>query len=159
MAGRWLGAVAGVTVVAAVLAGCGPTPEQKAATDAEAKKVKVALLRAEAEAAREKEEAPIKEAALNALREDAFDPSSAQFRNVTIKRVNLPETNGKYSLSTVAVCGEFNGKNKYGGYIGFTPFGYLFSYEINGESRDAKFYVIITPKIPNAEYDLYTAMC
>lgn len=41
------------------------------------------------------------------------DPSSAQFRNV--EKIDQPE-------GGVAVCGEINGKNAYGGYAGFTRF-------------------------------------
>jgi hypothetical protein len=40
------------------------------------------------------------------------DPSSAQFRNVQL----VP-----YKDSHV-ICGEVNGKNSYGGYVGFRPF-------------------------------------
>jgi hypothetical protein len=40
------------------------------------------------------------------------DPGSAQFRNVAI--VNY--------LGGQVVCGEVNGKNSYGGYVGFVPF-------------------------------------
>ena len=38
------------------------------------------------------------------------DPSSAQFRNVTLNR------------NTRTVCGEVNAKNAYGGYVGFRWF-------------------------------------
>jgi hypothetical protein len=48
-------------------------------------------------------------AALQAVRESLLDPSSAQFRSVR----QMP--NG-------AVCGEVNGKNRMGGYVGFQPF-------------------------------------
>jgi hypothetical protein len=47
--------------------------------------------------------------ALQAVRQNLLDPSSAQFRNVR----QMP--NG-------AVCGEINGKNRMGGYVGFQPF-------------------------------------
>lgn len=40
------------------------------------------------------------------------DPGSAQFRNVRV----VPYQIGK------VVCGEVNGKNAYGGYVGFTAF-------------------------------------
>ena len=40
------------------------------------------------------------------------DPGSAQFRNVRVT---------KYGDKRV-VCGEVNGKNSYGGYVGFVPF-------------------------------------
>lgn len=40
------------------------------------------------------------------------DPSSAQFRRVNIKNYN----------GNRIVCGEVNGKNSYGGYVGFRKF-------------------------------------
>lgn len=40
------------------------------------------------------------------------DPSSAQFRNVRV----VPFGQGS------VICGEVNGKNAYGGYVGFVPF-------------------------------------
>lgn len=40
------------------------------------------------------------------------DPSSAQFRN--LRTVEL--------TSAIAVCGEVNAKNSYGGYVGFVQF-------------------------------------
>lgn len=48
------------------------------------------------------------EAVANSLK----DPGSAQFRNVRLK----PYLDGQ------VVCGEVNGKNSYGGYVGFSPF-------------------------------------
>jgi len=38
------------------------------------------------------------------------DPSSVQFRNVK-------------AFKSGAVCGEYNAKNSFGAYVGFTPFG------------------------------------
>lgn len=52
--------------------------------------------------------AAAKEAAANNLK----DPGSAQFRNVRVVM---------YGNSKI-VCGEINGKNSYGGYVGFVPF-------------------------------------
>jgi hypothetical protein len=50
------------------------------------------------------------------------DPSSVQFQNVT-------------SYSENVVCGEFNAKNRMGGYVGFKPFVYhwkgLVSYDLS----------------------------
>ncbi|WP_298698177.1 hypothetical protein [uncultured Brevundimonas sp.] len=43
------------------------------------------------------------------------DPTSAQFRNVRV----VDQVNGSR-----AFCGEVNGKNAYGGYVGFEPFVY-----------------------------------
>lgn len=47
---------------------------------------------------------------------DLFDPSSAQFRDVSEVADNL-------------VCGEVNGKNRMGAYVGFTKFA---AYKANG---------------------------
>lgn len=49
---------------------------------------------------------------------DFFDPSSAQFRDVRAVQVTLSD-------GTVEnrVCGEVNGKNRLGGYVGFEMFG------------------------------------
>jgi hypothetical protein len=47
-----------------------------------------------------------------ALANSMKDPSSTQFRNVRLV---------KYLEGNV-ICGEVNGKNSYGGYVGFTPF-------------------------------------
>ncbi|WKD29560.1 hypothetical protein NDQ72_06345 [Halomonas sp. KG2] len=45
------------------------------------------------------------------------DPSSAEFRNINeIKKTSVLE------LEVVTVCGEVNGKNAYGGYVGFQRF-------------------------------------
>jgi hypothetical protein len=53
--------------------------------------------------------------ALETVASQLIDPSSAQFRNV--RMVTTGE--GKATL-----CGEVNGRNRYGGYVGFTPFSY-----------------------------------
>jgi hypothetical protein len=52
------------------------------------------------------------ETGLSHVRNQLKDPGSAQFRNVRV----VPYKNGR------VVCGEVNGKNSYGGYVGFTPF-------------------------------------
>jgi len=49
---------------------------------------------------------------------DFFDPSSAQFRNIRAADVTL--ASGKVARR---VCGEVNGKNRVGGYVGFSLFG------------------------------------
>lgn len=41
-----------------------------------------------------------------------IDPSSAQFRNIQ-------------TVKDTFVCGEVNGKNRFGGYVGFQPFLYV----------------------------------
>lgn len=47
-----------------------------------------------------------------AVARDMKDPGSVQFRNVRVYRHD----------EQVHVCGEFNAKNGYGGYVGFQPF-------------------------------------
>ena len=49
-----------------------------------------------------------------AIKEGLKDPESAQFKNIAVK------TN---SLGEVAVCGEVNARNSFGGYVGFQSFG------------------------------------
>jgi len=49
---------------------------------------------------------------------DFFDPASAQFRNV--RAVDLTLQDGTQDRR---VCGEVNGKNQMGGYVGFKLFG------------------------------------
>lgn len=51
-----------------------------------------------------------KETVANELR----DPESAQFRNIITKKTN--------EFGGVTVCGEVNGKNAYGGYVGYQRF-------------------------------------
>lgn len=45
------------------------------------------------------------------------DPSSAQFRNIS-----QTEKKSLLEFGVVTVCGEVNGKNAYGGYVGFQRF-------------------------------------
>jgi hypothetical protein len=54
------------------------------------------------------------EAAELAVKQGLRDPGSTQFKNVAVK------TN---SLGEIAVCGEFNARNSFGGYVGFQSFG------------------------------------
>ena len=51
----------------------------------------------------------VKALAMEAVRDSLRDPASAQFRNVRLV---------KFSGGQV-VCGEVNGKNAYGGYVGY----------------------------------------
>lgn len=64
----------------------------------------------------------VKKTVANSLR----DPESAQFRNVRVVELKKRAVfiDGKASQSTegFVVCGEVNGKNGYGGYVGFRPF-------------------------------------
>ena len=54
----------------------------------------------------------------SAATKDFFDPASAQFRDV--RAVDLMLTDGTQERR---VCGEVNGKNRMGGYVGFQMFG------------------------------------
>lgn len=47
-----------------------------------------------------------------------FDPEAARFRNVRIADVTL-----KNGSQERRVCGEVNGKNRMGGYVGYEHFG------------------------------------
>lgn len=51
------------------------------------------------------------EAAKQTVARDLFDPSAVQFRNVVV----YPS----------AICGQFNGKNRLGAYVGFKDFIYV----------------------------------
>lgn len=52
--------------------------------------------------------------ALDAVRERTREPESVKFRNITVKRNN--------HANVVYVCGEYNAKNAYGGYVGYEFF-------------------------------------
>lgn len=54
------------------------------------------------------------------------DPGSAQFRNVAVV-VN--------SLGEAAVCGEYNARNSFGGYVGFKTFGVVGEYMTTDEAE------------------------
>jgi hypothetical protein len=54
------------------------------------------------------------EAAESAVKEGLKDPGSAQFKNLVVKTNSLGQT---------SVCGEYNARNSFGGYVGFQPFG------------------------------------
>ena len=49
---------------------------------------------------------------------DFFDPGSAQFRAIRAVDVTLQDDS-----KARRVCGEVNGKNRMGGYVGFNMFG------------------------------------
>ncbi len=49
---------------------------------------------------------------------DHFDPAAAQFRNLRAADVTLAD-----GTTVRRVCGEVNGKNRLGGYVGFEMFG------------------------------------
>lgn len=51
----------------------------------------------------------------DALSQALKDPSSAQFRSMRF----VPDKNQAGSVASGFVCGELNGKNSFGGYVGF----------------------------------------
>ena len=63
---------------------------------------------------------------------DFFDPGSAQFRNV--RAADITTTDG---ISERRVCGEVNGKNRMGGYVGFKMFGGKI---VNGQFKAVDFF-------------------
>lgn len=63
---------------------------------------------------------------------DFFDPGSAQFRNV--RAADITTTEG---ISERRVCGEVNGKNQMGGYVGFKMFGGKI---VNGQFKAVDFF-------------------
>jgi hypothetical protein len=113
---------------AVMLAGCGPSPEEKAAAEAAAKK-----------AAAEKADAAIIEPIKQEVADTLRDPSSAQFRRLFVRRLDIKAdaAKGRTQWSFTVVCGEVNGKNGYGGYDGFKPFYRPVHERINGKDWDA----------------------
>ncbi|TCP43948.1 hypothetical protein [Rhodovulum marinum] len=63
---------------------------------------------------------------------DFLDPNSAQFRNLRVVDVTL--ANGQHERR---VCGEVNGKNAMGGYVGFSMFGGVV---VDGDFRQRDFF-------------------
>lgn len=51
-----------------------------------------------------------------------IDPSSAQFRNVTIVKHEEGSPHYVKEIGGTMICGEINGKNRHGAYVGFIPF-------------------------------------
>ncbi|MBU3261737.1 hypothetical protein KPG71_17050 [Roseovarius sp. PS-C2] len=64
--------------------------------------------------------------------QDFLDPFSAQFRN--IRAVDVSLANGQQERR---VCGEVNGKNRMGGYVGFSMFGGVI---VNGDFQQRDFF-------------------
>jgi hypothetical protein len=64
---------------------------------------------------------------LDVIRSQARDPSSAQFRNV-------------WAMEDMAVCGEVNARNGFGGYSGFVPFFGIGTAVYTAESGGEKFF-------------------
>jgi hypothetical protein len=52
-----------------------------------------------------------------AIVHDLKDPSSAQFRDETVRSQTLTDGSTGY-----IICGEMNAKNSYGAYVGFVPY-------------------------------------
>lgn len=69
--------------------------------------------------------------------QDFFDPFTAQFRNIRAADVSLVD--GKRERR---VCGEVNGKNRLGGYVGFTHFGGVI---VNGDFQQKDFFSACEP--------------
>lgn len=63
---------------------------------------------------------------------DFLDPESARFRD--IRAVDVTLANGKHEKR---VCGEVNGKNAMGGYVGYSMFGGVI---INGDFQQRDFF-------------------
>jgi len=121
-----------ICIAMCILSGCGKSTQQQAAEDdaqwkesiAKAEKERIereSKLAHEAEDRRNAEAAAqerlaaqdraVKQDELAAkIKSSMFDPDSAQFRNMRI------------SLNGQSLCGEVNGKNKMGGYVGFKRF-------------------------------------
>ncbi len=56
---------------------------------------------------------------LAGLRNNLKDPDSVKFRNVALKHDGISTKSG---AKLDALCGEYNAKNSYGGYAGFSKF-------------------------------------
>ncbi|MCA1337367.1 hypothetical protein [Pseudooceanicola marinus] len=63
---------------------------------------------------------------------DFFDPATAQFRDLRAVTVHLAD-----GTTETRVCGEVNGKNRMGGYVGFQGFG---GQLINGRFQQEPFF-------------------
>lgn len=122
-------AVLGLALAAAgaVLIGCGPAPSYNyrapsttytSSYDATAdlRQTAIDTVKKMAEVnesvAGKKSDAELIELSQQSVRDALKDPSSAQFRNVTVRK----------SEAGRVVCGEVNAKNSYGGYVGFRQF-------------------------------------
>lgn len=95
-----------LSLLAVMAAGCGESEVERAAK-AEAVQAKAEVEEARAEAARIRE---IQEPLFEQVKAQMFDAESARFQGV---HLNEDES---------VICGEVNGKNRYGGYVGFRGF-------------------------------------
>jgi hypothetical protein len=68
---------------------------------------------------------------------DFLDPDSARFRNVRAAQVSLADGG-----QDVRVCGEVNGKNSMGGYVGYEMFGGTL---VNGRFQQIDFFAPCEP--------------
>jgi hypothetical protein len=102
-----------IVIAALLLSACGPSAQEIVAQKARAAATKAA---AAAKLKREKEAEEERKTVARLKRQavqNFLDPSSAQFRNLHLTKGEL--------------CGEYNGKNAYGAYIGFDKFYTIFS--------------------------------
>lgn len=118
--------------------GCGKSAEERAAEMD--RKVAAARIQLDAKEAADAAVAAKRQAAEDAAKDAAaaqqmvamvrsqmIDPTSATFDRVVVKRAWLSDNTGRTSD---AICGQVNGKNKFGGFTGAqTFFGYLGSGE------------------------------
>jgi hypothetical protein len=59
------------------------------------------------------------------LADQLRDPASVQFRNVVRMQApdsSIPTLDGHTGATRIIFCGEFNARNGFGGYTGFSPF-------------------------------------
>ncbi|MHA7875108.1 MAG: hypothetical protein ACX938_06835 [Roseivivax sp.] len=68
---------------------------------------------------------------------DFFDPAAAQFRD--IRAVDVTLENGEQERR---VCGEVNGKNRMGGYVGYSMFGGVL---VGGQFEQRDFFAACEP--------------
>jgi hypothetical protein len=92
------------------------------------------------------EEAQAKNAAIAVLKEQLTasfkDPGSAQFQNTQFYETTVVLASGKRVLAGYkTLCGEVNGKNSLGGYVGFRPFISALIFSPKEETRSNSRYV------------------
>jgi hypothetical protein len=103
-----------------LVSGCGPSPVEKAAAEAAAKKAATdAALAAQAEAEKVRDLKFI-EVMKDDVRDDFRDPDTARFRRLAYSTKRLSTGGTQYEL-----CGEVNATNEYGGYVGYRQFATL----------------------------------
>jgi hypothetical protein len=116
-----IAALALLLVIAVSTAGCGKSKEELKA-EAEQK----------AKAASEEAERAFIEKLKSKVAAQLSDPQSAQFRNI------------RFNARKDFLCGEINGKNKFGGYVGFMEFTAAEDFDfIVDNSREMQFFMPI----------------